>query len=70
MDPELNTINIRVPTKVLHFSDGTLEIFDDDEEKKTEDVTDEPVVDEVSSYKGSNCCVAISLSLLESAKLF
>lgn len=40
-------ISVRKPKKVLHFSDGVLEVFDEDEsENKNEKV--EPEVNEVS----------------------
>lgn len=42
-----NIISVRKPKKVLHFSDGILEIFDDDE-KENEEIKVEPEINEVS----------------------
>lgn len=46
-EPEPSTINVRTPKQILHFSDGVLEIFDDDEETKPEEIV-EPEINEVS----------------------
>lgn len=37
----VSVISVRQPKQVLHFSDGILEIFDDDEESKPETKEDE-----------------------------
>lgn len=50
-----NIISVRKPKKVLHFSDGILEIFDDDE-KENEEIKVEPEINEVSCW--------LSMSLL------
>lgn len=49
----VSAINIRTPKQVLHFSDGVMEIFDDDEETKPE-TKDEILVNEVSRWHGVN----------------
>jgi len=41
------SIVVRKPRKVLHFSDGILEIFDEEEEEKNEEATVEEEVNEV-----------------------
>lgn len=48
-DQESSAIKVKTPLKVLYFSDGEMEVFDEDEETKPEEI--EPPVDEVS------CCV-------------
>lgn len=48
IEPESNVVTVKTPKKVLHFSDGVLEIYDDDEEKNSEVEINEPDVDEVS----------------------
>lgn len=70
MEEQVSAINIRTPKKVLHFSDGILEIFDDDEEKKLQAEAQEPEVDEVSlliertiSYK--SCLIVVSKWVLD-----
>ena len=45
----VSTINIRTPKQVLHFSDGIMEIYDDEEETKTETKDEIPVI-EVSNF--------------------
>lgn len=47
-EQEATQITVRVPSRILHFSDGTLEIFDDEEEKKPETQPEEPPINEVS----------------------
>lgn len=48
-DLDITSIHIRTPKQVLHFSDGTLEIFDDDDESiDKETKPEEPEVNEVS----------------------
>ncbi|CRK97098.1 CLUMA_CG010448, isoform A [Clunio marinus] len=47
MNEEENcSIEIRKPSKILHFSDGTLEVFDDDQEQKDEIINKKPDVNE------------------------
>lgn len=46
-EQENSTINIQKPSKTLHFSDGTLEIFDDEPEELPEP---ESEINEVSSF--------------------
>lgn len=45
---EVTAIVIKRPSKILHFSDGVLEIFDDEEEIKKEIKEEIVEVDEVS----------------------
>lgn len=73
MEEQVSAINIRTPKKVLHFSDGILEIFDDDEEKKLQAEAQEPEVDEVSlliertiSYK--SCLIVVSKWVLDESQ--
>lgn len=40
-----DVVNIRTPSKVLHFSDGTLEEFSSDEEDESKELVQAPVVD-------------------------
>lgn len=45
-----NIINVRKPIKVLHFSDGVLEIFDDEDKEAKQEATVEEEVNEVSCW--------------------
>jgi hypothetical protein len=47
-DQENSRINMKTPIKILHFSDGEMEVFAEDEEEKKPEETVEPPVDEVS----------------------
>lgn len=47
-------IKVKVPKRVLHFSDGTLEEYSDDEVDSTPQNEEKTVVDPVSSCCG--CC--------------
>lgn len=44
----ISVISIKQPSKVLHFSDGILEIFDDEEETKAQTKDEVPEINEVS----------------------
>lgn len=48
---EETTVNIKKPSRILHFSDGILEVFDDDNELKVETKEEIIEVDEVSYEK-------------------
>lgn len=48
-DQESSTIEVRKPIKVLHFSDGVIEVFEDDEKKPEEPKKEE--INEVSRNK-------------------
>lgn len=53
-DQQVSTINVRTPKKILHFSDGILEVFDDDEQEKPQTKEVEPEIDEVSEKLGGH----------------
>lgn len=44
------SVQVKVPKRILHFCDGTLEEYSDDELEQADVKQPEPVVDPVSSY--------------------
>jgi hypothetical protein len=53
-------INVRKPIKTLYFSDGELEIFDDeDESEKTNNESSEETVDEVRLHNSQQSAQAM-----------
>jgi hypothetical protein len=48
-EQEFDSIEIKRPSKILHFSDGVLEVFDDDDTEEDKDIEQlEEIVDVVS----------------------
>lgn len=50
-NPNEAVLPVRVPKKILHFSDGTLEVYSDDEdETDTKKESEEPEIDAVCKF--------------------
>jgi hypothetical protein len=47
---EQSIINVKVPKKILHFSDGTLEVYEEDEDDRQPEP--EPELIEVNKDEG------------------